>query len=801
MPETDERSPLLLQQVQGSHGPVEEPDVSPFSNDTLTVESDISESQSKVDFDVQLRHFLRTRFWWFCVLGVAAVITLQLFFLPRTSLSRDFRRWHDLHLTKTDAKRIFLAQLNLGRPDKEGLSNEQHIEVWLKKFAAINGKTPTSLAGAPELATFVESQMRSFGFQTECKMYPVLENLRTPLGLTLQLLDSKSGRSLYNAPLAEPKSLTPAFFTYGKSGTVKGDFLYAHAGAPGDYDLLAANGISPANKIVVISQPLSSEYLVADKVAYAELLGCAAVVVFGDAETETAVSRNYKPLHFGHGFRLPVSFKAIRPILEAMGSPSAPFTKWEYSPTPEKSLQLKLTTEFALDSLNATNIVATVQGVLHDGEIVIGAARDSFTSSNPMSGHAVMFEVMRGLQNLKKLGWRPLRSIRFVSWDASRSGLQGSLEGIRDAELFKKNLPVLAYINLDEDVVTGSHFTVDSNPLFNHILKSTARIVPFPKASPFFKRLGEDDSGDDDGTSLYHYWHKQDKANINNRIGNSMAFKDAGTFQFAWDTPSINIRFTESPSYNDSIYVPESNFYSYEWLTKENVDKSFELHGLLVRFLGLLVLSLGEHEVVDSRTNAFFGRMQDFFEDFKRENNKTLESWGPETVPVSLLSKYSIYTDLASGITIEANNKVSFATLLSQMDSMINATVYQSRVFDDYNREVEDSLTRDFPWYKMLKKVHIYAKFKVTNYKLLRFEKEMALRPEDFEYLGLEPSRFHHLLYGAPSRVVPYTKSQKDCRGAFGPMYSAVENDEMKQLVKLMAVCYERLLGIYRRIA
>lgn len=49
----------------------------------------------------------RPSFIWIFSLGILAIIIFQLTFLPRTSLSRDYRRWHGIHLTKSDVKRYF----------------------------------------------------------------------------------------------------------------------------------------------------------------------------------------------------------------------------------------------------------------------------------------------------------------------------------------------------------------------------------------------------------------------------------------------------------------------------------------------------------------------------------------------------------------------------------------------------------------------------------------------------------------------------------------------------------------------
>lgn len=777
-----------------------------------------------------VRLFLRRRFWWFCLLGVAAIITLQLSFLPRTSLNRDFRRWHDLHLTRTDVRRIFLVELRIGRPDQDGLTIEQHVDAYLRQLTAINGKHATGLASSdsPELTAFVEQQMRLLGYRTNTHTYPVASELRVPRGLSLHLLDTKSGRKLYSAPLKEPETQTPSFFTFGKNGTVRGAFIYANKGLPDDYLLLESQKISPKGKIVIFSHTLSSDYSLSDKILYAERLGCLAVIVQGDPEVEFAISRDFKPTSRpDQKFRLPVSFNLAQPILKAMGVPKAPFLEWKYLPEcTEGSLELELTTEFDSQPLNASNIVATLDGVLNDGEIIVGASRDVLTSLNPLSGHAVLLETMRRFQNLRKLGWRPLRTIRFVSWDSARSGAQGALASADDPNMFQSNLPVLAYVNLDDDLVTGSHFSVDSNPLFNHLIKEISRLVPFSKSSPYFKRLlkdnestktsitqfyelaslevsdgetdtedGDDDDDDDnDITSLYRYWHWQDNSTINNKLGNVIAGKDSSIFEIVKSYPVLNFKFGQSPNHNDSIFLPESNFYSYKWLATE-VDKSLELHGLLVRFLGLFVLSLEEHEVVDAKALVYFSQVKEFFEDFEEDKHRIIKEWNGVIVDESLFAKSfftksAIYTDIMANIK-NPDYKITVGALFNQTNVLLQQLVDQSCVFDLYNKEVEDLWTTDYPWYKMLKKVHIYAKFKVANYKTLRLEKELNL-PD------MDGKSFHHFMYEQSNGLI--NNGEKLKRGAFSSLYEAADRGDDRHMAKLVVKRYESLKAVLRKM-
>ena len=52
--------------------------------------------------------------------------------------------------------------------------------------------------------------------------------------------------------------------------------------------------------------------------------------------------------------------------------------------------------------------------------------------SDPVSGTAAQYEMIRGLGKLLSLGWKPLRTILLASWDAEEYGLIGSTEWTED---------------------------------------------------------------------------------------------------------------------------------------------------------------------------------------------------------------------------------------------------------------------------------------------------------------------------------------------------------------------------------
>lgn len=745
------------------------------------------------------RSFIRRRFWWFCAMGAVALVVLQLSFLPRTSMNRDFRRWYDLHLTRSDVKRIFLVQSAYGRP-LNGATVEENIAAWTGNMSRLSAKNPCALTASDSsnTAIFVEKSMRSLGLRCSIHQFPA-PGLQTPILLSLNLVDALLGRTLYSANLLEPKSETPAYFPFGANGTVEAELVFVNGGLADDLAVLRDLKVSVKGKIALLHHVADDPYALEDKIAHLEDLGVAGIAVYGDEEIPESISRHLKPpTPMSPAFRLPISYSAAEPILEAMGASLDGAKSWKYAPAAgDNSLRLQITLEFSPRALNTTNIVGSIDGVLNDGVIIVGAPRDSLTLSNPQSGHAIMLEAVLKLQALRNLGWKPLRLLKFVSWDASRVGALGARAALQDDEAFHKNLPILAFINLSDDVVTGSHFYVEAHPFFNKIVRETAHLILFPKHLPYYKRLeketernGDDEDADSnlDDSSLYKYWRMQNNATIDNAFANDLLGSETGEALFQRAGPTINFGLRQSPTHNDSNYVQDSNFYNLKWVENE-LDKGLELHGVLVRFLGLLVVSLSEHEVVETRTRPWFGLMSSEFAKFSRH----AENIGSQEIEASLLAKTSLETDLK----VLDKDTLTLNDLLNATSQLISLLVDQGEIFDTYTEEVEDLWTTDYPWYEFLRKIHIWAKLKVANFKLLRLEREAAFKPAELEWLDNPDAR--HFLY-EPFASAKLTKTAEK-PGAFGLLYNAMGSGDQTTLVKSMAMVYERMKAIHRKIS
>lgn len=799
---------------------------------TYDTSVDNDDAQSKYEeIRRELIKFSKRRFWWFCSLGVVAIIAMHLSFLPRTSLSRDFRRWHGQHLTTSDVKRNYLLFSSIG--DKyNDIPNEDYISWWLGNFTTISRKNEANLIGADnqELLSYVKNNFIRLGFETETYSYDV-PKLQRPISLSIELTDS-SGNSVYNASLFESSFSTPAYNGFGINGNVSGDYIYVNEGTHEDYQLLIKNKIEPKGKIAIAKSSPISILSTSEKLQTAQRYGSIGFIIYYDVNDnfirdkdkylKLAIQRDTVGFNFFDTSKpkvcpsipsIPISYNAVKPILDTLvtSTDKNDFKCWPYNPVAKSNIfKLNLITNFATENnRKLTNVVGSIKGIIKDSEIIVGAARDSFTNSSPLSSHVIMLETMRNFKRLLKLGWKPLRTIKFVSWDGTHNGLLGSRSFTNDSDSFNVKQPVLCYINIDGDAIMGSRFKVDANPMFNHVLKRTSKFIPIPKNSTLFKaqpkhfnKNHNDDDEDEDYTTLHNYWSKQDNITINNLLGELIKSSDALVFQNFLGIPAINMKFENDPKLDPAVYVPNSNYYSYDWLIKQKIDSDLLLHGLLIRYLGLLAVSLSEHEVIDMKTVNYFEKLDSSFDQFISESKSKIKHWSSKEVPLYLIEKFNIFSALKED---KLQEKISFSMLINKLHELIEDLKEQSLALDVYNEGVARQLFEDYAWYKLLKKLKIFAQFKLANYRLLHLENILTLKDKDNQYLFDTKQKrfFSHVLFGVPHFSTSENNSYYSSRSnhsIFPSLYQSLKDDDFEMAVKWIVILYEKLHQISSKI-
>jgi Peptidase family M28/PA domain len=316
------------------------------------------------------------------------------------------------------------------------------------------------------------------------------------------------------------QTYSSVFHGHSKSGDVTGPLIYANYGSRDDFDWLKRQGISLEGAIAIVRHG-GTQGDRALKVKAAELAGAVGCIIYSDLETEGELwpAGRFMPLDgvergavslmswvvgdvLSPGWAstpeerkritpedstglvkipsIPLSWRDARHLLQALeGRGKEVPLNWQggtiaagYWTGDEKSPKVNL--QNVLDEVIRApihNVLGRIAGWEQtEKKIIVGNHRDAWCvgGADPGSGTAIMLEVVRIFGELRKLGWRPLRTIEFASWDGEEYNLIGSTEHVenRQDELRRDGY---AYLNVDVGV-TGTDFWAAASPLYERAL-------------------------------------------------------------------------------------------------------------------------------------------------------------------------------------------------------------------------------------------------------------------------------------------------------------------------------------------
>ncbi|SCU78123.1 LAFA_0A05028g1_1 [Lachancea sp. 'fantastica'] len=668
----------------------------------------------KTGYDTVRRH--KVQFTYALLGSILLYLGFTLAFLPRTSLSRDFRRLHFNKFTRAETYRVYL----------ESLQRENHAKEHVRAYTSHRHMT-----GDVAALEYTVDQLRALGFSPKLEKYYPWVNYPVDTGLSLWIDNEKVFESnmIEDCLEEDPSSCGPeqvsAFHGYSANGKVTARYVYCNYGTLADYEFLRREKVDLEGKIHIIRYSAMFRGL---KVKNAEANGASAVILYTDTFDDGNVTEanGYKaypngPARNSGGFQrgsveyfteapgdpttpgyaskspdtkrmwplgrvptipsIPMSQRDIGKILPHLNNRGSSFDvqgnvdnfKY-YSGPSDENVTLTLVNEQDYKFKEITDVLVEIPGILGGSSIVIGNHRDSWTvggAGDPNSGSSILLEVARGLSELLEKGWRPLRTIQLASWDGEEPAMLGSTEYGEDhaARLQEK---VLAYFNLDT-AITGSAFQCDANPLLAKLLPRSAALTRFA-GKP--------------GKSLLQVWEEQSDA----KIGVLGSGTDFAVFQHHLGIPSANFKFASNGK-DDAVYQYHTNYDTYTWL-ETFVDPEYHLHNTMAIFTGMSALMLSESEVVYFNT-----------QDYAREIKNHYKKWH------TLLNHTFTGNEYIQGK----------ATNLSRLISHIETNV--SVEFDRQTAALRKSVVRDYPWYKFYKKVAIYVKLVRTNSKLKKLDR------------------------------------------------------------------------------
>lgn len=482
------------------------------------------------------------------------------------------------------------------------------------------------------MAMDVESMFHRAGLESvQLDEYFVYVNYPRQDGRTVQIMDNDGKTATWTAKLDEDERggetagrQTFAFHAHSKSGDVKGPLIYANYGSRDDFQKLKDQGIDTKGAIALVRQ-LGTQRDEALKVKAAELAGFAGCLVYSDpAENgflkgdvapagrwmpEDGVQRGSVSLkNMGVGDvltpgweskkekqrmsvddapglvkipSLPLAWRDAKVLLQHLkGHGQKVADGWkggvpdveEWWTGDHSSPIVRLQNEQdEVVKQPIWNVYGKILGMEQTANsIILGNHRDTmaFGAIQPHSGTAVMIELARIFGNLLSRGWRPLRTIEFMSWDAEEYNSIGSTEFVeKNLDSLREN--AYAYINLDA-AVTGTEFrAAGSPPLERALMRALERVV-----DPYLN------------VTLKDQWESR-KGKLEGLGGGG----DYVPFQDIAGTSSMDLKFVGQP-------VPHGSSYDNFNLVEQVIDPNFAYHALMGQVVGLLLLDLADRAIM-----------------------------------------------------------------------------------------------------------------------------------------------------------------------------------------------------------
>ncbi|EAW09643.1 M28 family metallopeptidase [Aspergillus clavatus NRRL 1] len=521
----------------------------------------------------------------------------------------------------------------------QGHINETNIAENLRKVTKFPHMAGTE--GSYVLAEWIEQEFKNAALdEVEMEEFQVYLNYPTQDGRRVAIVDPPE--LAWEAALEERNEQTPVFHGHSKSGNVTGHLVYANFGSREDFQVLADKGIDLHGAIVLVRY-YGTESDRALKIKLAEMAGAAGCIIYSDPGEDgfrkgpafpdgrfmpdDGVQRGAVSLMswvvgdvLSPGFAstpeekkrlsveespgllgipsIPIAWRDAQRLLQVLEGHGAPVPEkwhggvprvkewWTGDGSSPKVNLMNLQDEVERQPIY--NVFGRIIGLEQpEKKIIVGNHRDSWClgSADPGSGTAVFLEVVRVFGELRTFGWRPLRTIEFVSWDAEEYNMIGSTEHV------EKNIEPLrdhayAYLNVDVGV-SGNEFTASGSPLFQRIVMQILSRIADPITNETLKDI----------------WEKAQKTFDSLGSGS-----DYVAFQDIAGTSSVDFGFT------GQAFPYHSCYENYDWMTKFG-DPGFQYHKALGQFWALLLIDLADNPILQYDLQAYADHMQTYVAD------------------------------------------------------------------------------------------------------------------------------------------------------------------------------------------
>ena len=455
---------------------------------------------------------------------------------------------------------------------------------------------------------------------------------------------------------ADKPGILPAYNAYSPSGDVTGEIVYVNFGIPADYETLKTLGIDVKGKIV-LARYGGSWRGIKPKVAAEH--GAIACIIYSDPHEDGYFQGDVYPDGPYRGWGMiqrgsvmdmprypgdpstpdrpskpgverlpmdkietfapipvqPMSYRDGVELLKRLKGPVAPEAwrgalpiTYHIGPGPAK-VHMNLQMDYGQRRL--INVVGKITGAVAPDEwIIVGSHRDAwvFGASDSVSGHVSMMAVARAMSEMMKKGWKPRRSVLFVSWDGEEQGLLGSTEWVEDlANELKAKTAV--YVNRDSGA---------GGPFFS----SSA----VHSLTPFVHELAQSIASDQPSKTLYDRWLERAreqnppkngeptlKAPVVGALGSG---SDYTAFLDHIGVASLDMGLSGT---GDGTY--HSTYDNPTWF-KKFIDPQFKFSVLAAQVTGVALLRLADAEVLPFDYESYGKQILEYVNEIEKEASK-----------------------------------------------------------------------------------------------------------------------------------------------------------------------------------
>lgn len=523
-------------------------------------------------------------------------------------------------------------------------------------------------AGSPyeiKLADYVADRFKEFGLDVSRYEYSILipwpGERRIDIVAPEQVKLHVEEETIPGDKWAAMPGILPAYNAYSPSGDVTADIVYVNFGVPADYDELKKLGVDVRGKIVIaryggswrgIKPKVAAEHGAVGCIIYSDphedgyfqgdvypegpfrawgMIQRGSVMDMprypGDPSTPDRPSKpgverlamdkieTFAPIPVQ-----PMSYRDGIEILKRLAGSVAP-EAWRGSlpityhvgPGPAK-VHMALQMDYGQRRL--INVVGRVTGrEAPDEWVIVGSHRDAWTfgASDSVSGHVSMMSVARAFGAMAKNGWRPRRSVLFVSWDGEEQGLLGSTEWVEElaSELKAKTA---VYVNRDAGA---------GGPIFS----SSA----VHSLTPFVYELARSVQADGSSKTLYDAWldRVREQAKKGDPPVNAPPVGALGSGSdytaFLDHVGIVSMDMGLSGKGGDGTY--HSTYDNPAWF-KKFIDPEFKYSVLAAQVTGIALLRLADAEVLPFDYQSYGKQILEYVDDIERQaaTNATREA-------------------------------------------------------------------------------------------------------------------------------------------------------------------------------